>query len=62
MGKTLLVHCDLYAEPYNIPNVSGFKLENGWFVVKFENGRSCFFNATSVIAIGFEEDFKTGGV
>lgn len=62
MGKPLLVHCDLYAEPYKIPNVVSFKLDGNWFVVAFENGRSCFFNAIFVIAIGFEEDFKLGGV
>ena len=60
MGKTLLIHCDLYAQPYTITNVVSFKLDSNWFVVTLENGRSCFFNAISVIAIGFEEDFKGG--
>lgn len=66
MGETLLIYCDLYSRPYTIPNVVSFKLDSDWFVVTLGNGRSCFFNATSVIAIGFEEDFKTnvmnGGV
>lgn len=43
MGETLLIHCDLYAQPYTIPNVVSFKLDSDWFVVTLGNGRSCFF-------------------
>lgn len=60
MGKTLQIICEPYLKLYRINNVLSFKLDNGWFVVTVENGRSCFFNAKLVVSIGFEDDFNVG--